>query len=108
MCGITGIINKGHENGEIIRAMTDAIYHRGPDDEGYYVDEQIAMGMRRLSIIDIEGGKQPIFSQDENFVIVFNGEIYNYRAFRESLSLRGYKFNTLSDTEVVLRLFEKE
>ncbi|MBI3634102.1 MAG: hypothetical protein HY228_00610 [Candidatus Yonathbacteria bacterium] len=107
MCGITGFINKGNKD-EIIRRMTDAIIYRGPDDDGYFVGGEIALGMRRLSIIDLEGGKQPITSQDENFVIVFNGEIYNYRALREDLILRGYKFKTHTDTEVVLHLFEAE
>ena len=108
MCGIAGIIGKGEQNKELIRVMTDAIFHRGPDDEGHYVDATLALGMRRLSIIDLEGGKQPITSQNENFVIVFNGEIYNYKALREQLIKRGYKFKTHTDTEVILHLFEEE
>lgn len=108
MCGIAGVIGKGEQNKDFIRVMTDAIFHRGPDDEGYYVDATLALGMRRLSIIDLEGGKQPITSQDENFVIVFNGEIYNYKALREQLIKRGYKFKTHTDTEVILHLFEEE
>ncbi len=108
MCGIAGIIGKGNENGRLARVMTDCIIHRGPDDEGHYSDENMAMGMRRLSIIDLKGGKQPITSQDENFVIVFNGEIYNYKALREDLLARGYIFKTHTDTEVILHLFEAE
>lgn len=115
MCGITGIIGKGKKNKKLIWEMTDAIVHRGPDDDGFYVDDTaspgsagLALGMRRLSIIDLEGGKQPITSEDENFVIVFNGEIYNYRALREQLVAQGYQFKTHTDTEVVLHLFEEE
>lgn len=108
MCGIAGVIGKGEQGKELIRLMTDAIFHRGPDDEGHYVDAHVALGMRRLSIIDLEGGKQPITSQNENFVIVFNGEIYNYKALRAQLIKRGYKFKTHTDTEVILHLFEKE
>jgi asparagine synthase (glutamine-hydrolysing) len=108
MCGIAGVIGKGEQGNELIRVMTDAIIHRGPDDEGHYVDATLALGMRRLSIIDLEGGKQPITSQNENFVIVFNGEIYNYKALRAQLIKRGYKFKTHTDTEVILHLFEDE
>lgn len=108
MCGIAGIIGKGKKNKKLIGEMTDAIVHRGPDDDGFYVDDMLALGMRRLSIIDLEGGKQPITSEDENFVIVFNGEIYNYRALREQLITKGYQFKTHTDTEVILHLFEEE
>ncbi len=108
MCGIAGVLNKGNHGARLVHAMTDCIIHRGPDDEGHYVDDTIAMGMRRLSIIDLEGGKQPITSADGNFVIVFNGEIYNYRALREDLLKQGYLFKTDTDTEVILHLFESE
>ncbi len=108
MCGIAGVLNRGNDGARLVRAMTDCIIHRGPDDEGHYVDDTVAMGMRRLSIIDIEGGKQPITSEDQNFVIIFNGEIYNYRALREDLLTRGYVFKTDTDTEVILHLFEAE
>lgn len=108
MCGITGVRGKGNEHARIIRAMTDCIVHRGPDDDGYYVDESLALGMRRLSIIDLAGGKQPITSVDENFVIVFNGEIYNYQTLRDTLVAQGHQFKTHTDTEVILRLFELE
>lgn len=104
MCGITGTIN--HREKSTIKLMTDAIRHRGPDDEGFYKDEQVALGMRRLSIIDIEGGKQPIISQNQRFIIIFNGEIYNYKELREKLIKSGEKLATHSDTEVVLRLYE--
>lgn len=111
MCGIAGVIGRGkdsEDNGRLVRAMTDCIVHRGPDDQGYYANDLLALGMRRLSIIDLAGGKQPITSQSGDLVIIFNGEIYNYRALREDLIARGYKFKTHTDTEVVLNLFEAE
>ncbi len=104
MCGIAGII--GPRGKDSIRDMVAAISHRGPDDEGYFTNEQVALGMRRLSIIDLLGGKQPITSRDGRHQIFFNGEIYNYKKLRYELLDRGEKFKTESDTEVVLRLFE--
>lgn len=107
MCGITGITDK--KVGKLednVREMTRCIAHRGPDDEGFYADKDIALGMRRLSIIDVEGGHQPIATSDGRFQIVFNGEIYNYRELKEELLIEGKKFQTDSDTEVILRLFE--
>jgi len=98
MCGITGIINpKGKED---IEKMTRVILHRGPDDEGYFSDQYIALGMRRLSIIDLARGKQPVTSTDGRFLIFFNGEIYNYKEIKKELS--DYEFKTESDTEVIL------
>ena len=108
MCGITGVIGKKKRNKKLIWEMTSAIVHRGPDDEGHYTDDSVALGMRRLAIIDLKGGKQPIISDDENFVIVFNGEIYNYKALRETLEKHGVVFKTHTDTEVILRLFERD
>lgn len=109
MCGITGIVNKNiAEKETIIKDMVSLIQHRGPDDDGFYVDENVALGMRRLSIIDISSGKQPIYSADGKKVILFNGEIYNYKEIREELLRTGSTFNTHSDTEVILRLYEKE
>ncbi|MDO8569676.1 MAG: asparagine synthase (glutamine-hydrolyzing) [bacterium] len=104
MCGITGLINP-KEKGDI-KKMTDAIRHRGPDDAGFFVDEHLALGMRRLSIIDLAGGKQPLTSSDGRFLIFFNGEIYNYKELRAELLKAGQSFETESDTEVVLRMFE--
>lgn len=103
MCGITGIINP--KKGEDIKAMNRAIAHRGPDDEGYFSDERAALGMRRLSIIDLGGGHQPIASPDGRFLIFFNGEIYNYREIRSELG--DYKFKTESDTETILAGYVK-
>lgn len=104
MCGITGIINSKEK--DAILKMTDAIRHRGPDDDGFFVDEHLALGMRRLSIIDLTGGKQPLSSTDGRFLIFFNGEIYNYKELRAELLKAGQNFETESDTEVVLRMFE--
>lgn len=114
MCGINGIIKK-QSSEEIIKGdlelMNERIFHRGPDEDGFFVDriDEISLGlaMRRLSIIDLSSGKQPIFSEDRQKVIVFNGEIYNYRELKEELVAEGYRFKTKSDTEVILKLYEK-
>ncbi len=109
MCGITGIIDK--KIGELeptIREMTRCITHRGPDDDGFYIDRNVALGMRRLSIIDLKGGHQPITSRDGRYLIIFNGEIYNYKELKGELLQAGEQFETQSDTEVVLRMFERE
>lgn len=100
MCGFCGYINKKEKN--YIKKMNDAIIHRGPDDEAYYKDEDIAMGFRRLSIIDLKGGRQPIQNSDENLIITFNGEIYNFKEIKKELEKKGYKFKTKTDTEVIL------
>ena len=100
MCGIAGFIGKDKDKKKILKNMCDRIKHRGPDAQGYYVKGDVALGQRRLSIIDIEGGKQPMFSKDEKLVVVFNGEIYNYKELKSELS--DYPFQTNSDTEVLL------
>ncbi|MBT0607928.1 asparagine synthase (glutamine-hydrolyzing) [Aequorivita echinoideorum] len=115
MCGINGIFEGTPKIAtgtvEKLQQMNRCIIHRGPDDDGVYhtsnADYSVAMGMRRLAIIDLESGKQPIQNEDGSKVIVFNGEIYNYRQLRESLLLEGVSFKTTSDTEVILRLYEK-
>jgi asparagine synthase (glutamine-hydrolysing) len=113
MCGINGIIvRKGSsENVDLkgfIQVMNNKIIHRGPDDDGkYFYEPGIAMGMRRLSIIDLAHGKQPIYNDDSTLVITFNGEIYNFLELRKSLQVQGVSFKTESDTEVILRLYEK-
>ena len=108
MCGITGFIDKRIKNKDmVIRDMADLIKHRGPDSDGYYVDDDIAMGFRRLSIIDLEGGSQPIFNEDKTKVITFNGEIYNYQYLKEDLIVKGHVFNTSTDTEVILHGYEE-
>lgn len=104
MCGIVGFIDRKNvkEKNEIIKEMADKIKHRGPDGEGYFVNDSVALGHRRLSIIDIEGGSQPLYNKDKSMVIVFNGEIYNYQALKEELIKKGYEFQTKTDTEVIL------
>lgn len=104
MCGIAGFISKDKKKDEIIKKMCDRLIHRGPDGEGYYTDNNIALGHRRLSIIDIKGGSQPMYSTDNSLVIVFNGEIYNYQELKEELD---YPFQTKSDTEVLLAGYQK-
>ena len=100
MCGIAGFIGKEKDMQKTLKKMTDRIEHRGPDAEGFFVLDDVALGQRRLSIIDIEGGKQPMFSKDGRYVVVFNGEIYNYLELKEEL--KEYPFQTNSDTEVLL------
>jgi asparagine synthase (glutamine-hydrolysing) len=107
MCGIVGITGGGAAGPEIARAMAARIEHRGPDDEGYHESEGVALGVRRLSIIDLSTGHQPIVASD-GAAIVFNGEIYNYRSLREELLADGAQLRTASDTEVVLELFRRE
>jgi asparagine synthase (glutamine-hydrolysing) len=92
---------------EQVRFMTDTIVHRGPDDEGFHVRGNIGLGMRRLSIIDVAGGHQPIYNEDGTVAIVFNGEIYNFLELRQGLESRGHQFSTRSDTEVIVHLYEE-
>ncbi|GHA37056.1 XrtA/PEP-CTERM system amidotransferase [Photobacterium aphoticum] len=109
MCGISGIFNL-HRSTPIDEALLKRInrlqQHRGPDDEGYYVDAFAALAHRRLSIIDLSGGHQPLFNEDNSVVVVFNGEIYNYRELAQELSALGHQFRTLSDTEVIVHAWE--
>jgi asparagine synthase (glutamine-hydrolysing) len=108
MCGIAGVVSPKIDDKEaIIGKMVAKITHRGPDDDGFYVDKNIAMGMRRLAIIDLETGRQPIATEDGKLVIVFNGEIYNYKQLKEELLQKGHKFKTTSDTEVILKMYEE-
>jgi asparagine synthase (glutamine-hydrolysing) len=109
MCGIVGIINLDRSqpaDERTVRAMAGAIIHRGPDDEGFYCKNNVALGMRRLSIIDLATGRQPISNEDGTVWVVFNGEIYNFPELRERLTARGHQFNTHSDTEVIVHLYE--
>ncbi len=107
MCGIFGFNNYSSLNNPelFLKKMGQSLFHRGPDSFGYYSNDKIGMGIRRLKVIDLVTGDQPIFSNDRNLVIVFNGEIYNYLEIREILINKGYKFNTNSDTEVVVNLY---
>ncbi len=112
MCGIAGIVPRTEadprELERQVRAMTAALVHRGPDDEGFHVTPHIALGMRRLSIIDLSGGAQPMHSDDGRISAICNGEIYNYKVLRDQLRNAGCSFHTQSDTEVLLRLFETQ
>lgn len=110
MCGIVGNYNFLHQNPvseQLIRNMALSISHRGPDDDGFYFDGSLGMGMRRLSIIDLEGGHQPMSNEDGKIWIVFNGEIYNFPELRTELEAKGHKFRTRSDTETVIHAYEE-
>ena len=109
MCGICGVAvtGSGHVDPGLLERMCHAMVHRGPDDQGTLTVDGVALGMRRLSIIDLEGGGQPIGNEDGSAWIVFNGELYNYRELRERLSASGHRFGTASDTEVVLHAYEE-
>ena len=109
MCGIAGIFSPGAKAVYPLelQAMCDAIWHRGPDDEGYYLHERAGIGMRRLSIIDLKTGHQPVRNEDGTLRVVLNGEIYNYRELRADLIQRGHKFYTQTDTETLVHLYEE-
>src|SRR6266446_1532612 len=109
MCGIAGIVSAAADDridASTIHRMCQAIVHRGPDDEGIFVKKGAGLGMRRLSIIDLPGGHQPVFNEDRSVWIVFNGEIYNFRELRAELERNGHRFYTNSDTEVIVHLYE--
>ena len=106
MCGIAGYISDKKPTKDIIKAMTDRMIHRGPDAEGFYLDDNIALGHRRLSIIDLSTGDQPIYNEKKDLVIIFNGEIYNFLELKEELKDK-YKFKTKGDTEVILHGYEE-
>lgn len=107
MCGIAGYLSTKKPTKKILKAMTDRIAYRGPDAEGFFLDNNCALGHRRLAIIDLNTGNQPIYNEDESIVIVFNGEIYNYVELREELKKSGHKFKTSSDTEVLVHGYEE-
>ncbi len=110
MCGICGILslnNKYRIEKEILLRMNSTLIHRGPDDQGYFVKENVGLAMRRLSVIDLFTGHQPIHNEDHSIWVVFNGEIYNYKSLREDLELKGHKFYTSSDTETIVHLYEE-
>ncbi|MFY9683629.1 MAG: asparagine synthase (glutamine-hydrolyzing) [Candidatus Sulfotelmatobacter sp.] len=109
MCGIAGIVGAGDDNRidyDVIHRMCQTLVHRGPDDEGMFVKDGAGLGMRRLSIIDLAGGHQPVFNEDRTAWVVFNGEIYNFRELRRELEQKGHRFHTHSDTEVIVHLYE--
>ncbi len=110
MCGIAGMVQTnpdGAVDSATIHRMCESIVHRGPDDEGILVKAGVGLGMRRLSIIDLEGGHQPVFNEDKSIWIVFNGEIYNFPELRTQLQAKGHRFSTHSDTEVIVHLYEE-
>ena len=108
MCGIAGFVNKNIKNkDEVIKKMADRIKYRGPDGEGYFIDDDVALAHRRLSIIDLSTGSQPMYNEDNSIVIVFNGEIYNFVELKDELKGKGHKFKNKSDTEVIIHGYEE-
>jgi len=109
MCGIAGIVNSegGGVEAATIRRMCQSIVHRGPDDEGTFVKDGAGLGARRLSVIDLPGGHQPLFNEDKTVCVVYNGEIYNFPDLRRDLEGRGHRFSTHTDTEVLVHLYEE-
>jgi asparagine synthase (glutamine-hydrolysing) len=110
MCGIAGIVSTAGEDRidpATIHRMCQAMVHRGPDDEGIFVKDAVGFGMRRLSIIDLAGGHQPVFNEDRSVWVVFNGEIYNFPQLRKDLQSRGHRLSTHTDTEVIVHLYEE-
>jgi asparagine synthase (glutamine-hydrolysing) len=113
MCGIAGWINLDKSRSSqdhteaVLHSMCERIVHRGPDSEGLWLDDQVALGMRRLSIIDLKTGNQPVFSEDRSVIVMMNGELYNYREVRSDLEKRGHKFTTKTDTEILPHLYQE-
>ncbi len=107
MCGIAGIVSPNTIDPQTLQRMANVLRHRGPDDEGFYIGDGIGFAHRRLSVIDLETGHQPISNEDESLWIIYNGQIYNYRELRKELIDRGHRFKTRTDTEVILHLFEE-
>ncbi|OGR63571.1 MAG: asparagine synthase (glutamine-hydrolyzing) [Elusimicrobia bacterium GWB2_63_22] len=106
MCGISGFT--GIKNDALLKAMTSSLAHRGPDEDGFFTDEdRVSLGMRRLKIIDLATGSQPVFNEDRTVAVVFNGEIYNFKELRAGLQAQGHRFSTNSDTEVLVHLYEQ-
>lgn len=107
MCGFVGYMNRKEKDKQVIQSMSNKIKHRGPDSEGIYMDDELHMAFRRLSIIDLQGGSQPIYNENKNLVILFNGEIYNFQELRDDLVEKGHTFTTNADTEVILHGYEE-
>lgn len=107
MCGICGFTGEIVDRDKAIKNMTEVITHRGPDSDGFYNDEHISMGFRRLSIIGLENGSQPIYNEDKTLVLTFNGEIYNYKELKKELIEAGHTFATDADSEVLVHGYEE-
>lgn len=110
MCGIYGVVDFNQPDAPfapLLARMGGVIKHRGPDDQGHYVSRQVGLGMRRLAIIDVAGGHQPISNEDETIRLVLNGEIYNFKELRDRLEKNGHRFRTRTDTEVIAHLYEE-
>lgn len=107
MCGFAGFTGYLDNGSEVLTNMMDKIVHRGPDSAGQYIDEKISMGFRRLSIIDLDNGSQPMFNEDKTIVITFNGEIYNHQELRQELIEKGHVFANNADTEVLIHAYEE-
>lgn len=110
MCGIVGFWFKWSpklDTQAVLALMNRVLFHRGPDDEGYFLEGPIGLANRRLSILDLKQGRQPIFNEDQSIVVVYNGEIYNYPNLRQELERKGHHFTTRADTEVLVHLYEE-
>lgn len=106
MCGITGFVGQGNE--EILKRMTSTLKRRGPDEQGFFIKENVGLGHRRLSIVDLAGGRQPIFNENKTISLIVNGEIYNFQEMRKNLIEKGHRFKTQSDSEVIVHLYEEK
>jgi len=107
MCGIAGYAGRNPPDALALRRMCDALVHRGPDEDGYHLGDGVALGMRRLAIIDVATGRQPVFNEDRTVAIVYNGEVYNFGELRAELEGKGHRFETGSDTECIVHLYEE-
>ena len=110
MCGISGIVDlreRREVDVTLLSAMNSALSHRGPDGDGFHVEPGAGLGHRRLSIIDLEGGRQPLYNEDESVVVTYNGEIFNFREVEVELLARGHHFRTRCDTEVIVHAWEE-
>ena len=110
MCGITGLVDLRSErpvNEQLLRGMNGSLLHRGPDGDGFHIEPGVGFGHRRLSIIDLEGGKQPLYNEDHTVVVTFNGEIFNFMEVEKELLARGHIFRTRCDTEVIVHAWEE-
>ena len=107
MCGFAGYAGEREYDTSVIRKMTDKIRHRGPDSQDAFVEGKVGLGFVRLSIIDLEGGSQPMFNEDKNLVLIFNGELYNFQDIRKELVEAGHVFTTHTDSEILLHGYEE-